>query len=76
MKIEFDEAKNQKNIAERGISFELAVYFDLATAKIWPDTRYDYCEARFIVLGYILWFLRYAVICSVLSVLEKRINER
>lgn len=54
MKIEFDEAKNQKNIAERGISFELAVYFDLATAKIWPDTRYDYGEARFIALGYIV----------------------
>ena len=39
MKIEFDIAKNERNICERGISFELAVDFDLATAKIWTDTR-------------------------------------
>jgi len=53
MKIEFDPAKNAKNILERGISFELAAEFDLATAKIWADTRKDYSEERFIALGYI-----------------------
>jgi uncharacterized DUF497 family protein len=53
MKIEFDPVKNEKNIRERGINFELAADFDLTTAKIWPDTRKDYGEARYIALGYI-----------------------
>lgn len=53
MKIEFDPEKNEKNIRDRGINFELAADFDLATAKIWPDTRRDYGEARYIALGYI-----------------------
>jgi uncharacterized DUF497 family protein len=53
MKIEFDNTKSEKNIRERDISFELAVKFDLQTAKIWQDTRKDYGEERFIALGYI-----------------------
>ena len=53
MKIEFDETKNEKNIRERGISFEIAVGFDLGTAKIWKDKRNDYGENRYIALGYI-----------------------
>jgi uncharacterized DUF497 family protein len=62
MNIEFDSAKNLKNVHERGISFELAADFNLATAKIWPDTRKDYGEERFIALGYLVsgysrWFL-------------------
>ncbi len=71
MNIEFDSAKNEKNIRERGISFELAAGFDLTTAKIWADTRKDYGEARFIALGYIgidyiQWCLRCAVMCYAL----------
>ncbi len=53
MKIEFDSTKNKRNIQERGISFELAVNFDLETAKIWIDDRKDYGEERFSALGYI-----------------------
>lgn len=53
MKIEFDSAKSEKNIRERNISFDLAVNFELETAKIWQDTRQDYGEERFIALGYI-----------------------
>ncbi len=53
MKIEFDSGKNDKNIRERGISFELAADFDLATAIIWMDTRKDYGEARYVALGLI-----------------------
>ncbi|MGH8498237.1 MAG: BrnT family toxin, partial [Methylococcales bacterium] len=52
MKMEFDPDKNRRNIRERGISFALAADFDLASAKIWPDTRRDYGEARYIALGY------------------------
>lgn len=75
MKIEYDDAKNRKNIAERGISFELAVNFDLATAKIWQDTRKDYGEARFIALGYIgdkLYSMVFTVRDDVLRIISLR----
>jgi uncharacterized DUF497 family protein len=42
MKIEFDSAKNTKNIAERGLGFERAVDFDFETALIWIDSRKAY----------------------------------
>jgi len=75
VKIEFDPAKNAKNILERGISFELAAEFDLATAKIWADTRKDYGEERFIALGYIgerLFSLVFTVRGEVLRVISLR----
>lgn len=75
MQIEFDKAKNQKNITERGISFELAVNFNLTTAKIWPDTRHDYGEARYIALGYIddrLYSMAFTVRGEVLRVISLR----
>jgi len=75
MKIEFDAAKNQKNITERGIGFNLAVNFDLATAKIWQDTRKDYGEARYIALGYIgdrLYSMVFTVRGDVLRVISLR----
>ena len=34
MKVEFDPAKNAKNIRERGISFALATDFEIDTALI------------------------------------------
>ena len=75
MKIEFDPAKNAKNILERGIDFELAFEFDLATAKIWADTRKDYGEERFIALGYIgerLFSMTFTVRGEVLRVISLR----
>lgn len=75
MKIEFDEAKNTKNIHERGIGFELAADFDLASAKIWPDTRKDYGEERFIALGYIgdrLFSMAFTLRGDVLRVISLR----
>jgi len=75
MKLKFDHAKNEKNIQERGISFELAVDFDLATAKIWPDTRKDYGEKRFIALGYIgnrLFSMVFTVRNDVLRIISLR----
>ncbi len=53
MKIEYDEAKNQRNIETRGISFDLAYEFELELAFIKPDLRFDYQELRFIAIGYI-----------------------
>lgn len=51
MLIEFDASKNERNIRERGLSFERAVEFDFATAVIWIDVRQSYPEIRFSALG-------------------------
>lgn len=53
MEISFDPTKNQRNIAERGLSFERVVAFDFETAKVWQDTRKTYPDARFVALGYL-----------------------
>ncbi len=52
-KIEFDPAKNEKNIRERGISFQSAAGFDFETAFILEDDRHDYSEIRYQAIGYI-----------------------
>ncbi|MEN8720093.1 MAG: BrnT family toxin [Oceanococcaceae bacterium] len=51
MLIEFDAAKNEANIAARGISFELAADFDLHTAIVLRDDRRDYGEERHLLMG-------------------------
>ena len=53
MDISFDAAKNARNIATRGISFEQAADFEWDTALIVADTRKDYGESRFQALGLI-----------------------
>jgi len=65
MIIEFDPAKNAKNIAERGLSFERAVDFDFETAKIWQDTRIEYPESRFVAIGYLDNRLHALVFCAI-----------
>jgi uncharacterized protein len=51
VQIEFDPAKNLRNIAQRGLSFELAGEFDFDTAIIWIDARKVYPEVRVSALG-------------------------
>ena len=53
MKIDFDPIKNEKNIRERGLSFERVAEVDLNTALILPDTRREYGETRYIALCYL-----------------------
>ena len=53
MKIEFDPTKNQRNIQNRQISFELVEGFEWETALAWQDNRKDYGEIRYCALGYI-----------------------
>jgi hypothetical protein len=53
MKIEFDPAKNARNIAERDLSFERAEEFDFSCAKIWQDMRKPYPEIRLLAFGYL-----------------------
>ena len=48
-----DPDKEDRNLAKRGLSLDLAEYLDWATALIWEDTRKDYGERRYCVLGFI-----------------------
>ncbi|MEQ1888157.1 MAG: BrnT family toxin [Alphaproteobacteria bacterium] len=51
MSITYDTAKNERNIALRGLSFDLVADLDWDSAIIREDTRRIYGEARFRVLG-------------------------
>ncbi len=51
MNITYDPDKNERNIRERGLSFEKAADFDFDTALFWRDSRHDYGEDRIISLG-------------------------
>jgi len=51
--ISYDPAKNEKNIAERGISSERVADFEWTSALIAEDLREDYGELRFQALGLI-----------------------
>lgn len=53
MQITYDPAKCERNIAERGLSFDLARDFDWPTALVLEDQRHDYGERRFQALGFI-----------------------
>ncbi len=53
MDITFDPAKNERNIRERGSSFERAADFDFETAVRFEDSRRDYGETRFVAVGYL-----------------------
>lgn len=53
MAISYDPAKNERNIADRGISFEQAVDFEWASALVAEDLREDYGERRFQAIGFI-----------------------
>lgn len=51
MQIEFDPAKNDAKIRQRGLSFELVAQFEFETALFAQDTRHDYGEVRLQSLG-------------------------
>lgn len=61
MKIEYDSAKNERNIAERQLSFDSVSSFDFDTAVFYEDVRNIYRETRFIALG--MLNLRLHVLC-------------
>ena len=62
MLIEFDPAKNARNLRERGIGFERVADMDFESAISSEDTRKDYRERRLRVLAYIDRQLHAAVI--------------
>jgi len=51
MRITFDPAKNERNIAERGLSFDLVADLEWDTALAEQDTRREYGERRLRVLA-------------------------
>ncbi len=51
MGISYDAAKEERNLRERRLSFELVREFDWSSAYILEDTRKDYGERRFQALG-------------------------
>jgi uncharacterized DUF497 family protein len=51
MEITYDAAKNERNIAERGLSFDRAADFDLAGAVVLIDDRKEYGETRYRAFG-------------------------
>ena len=51
MRISFDPAKNDRNIRNRGVSFESAAEFDFEGALYAVDKRHDYGETRYITVG-------------------------
>jgi uncharacterized DUF497 family protein len=51
MEVSYDPAKGERNISERGLSFERVAEFDFETALIEADGRQDYGEARMTAIG-------------------------
>ncbi len=51
MRITFDPAKNERNIAERGLPFARAAELEWDTALAIEDTRRDYGETRLRILA-------------------------
>ncbi len=53
MQVSFDPAKNDRNVAERGLPFNLVEQLDWQSAILEEDLRKDYGERRFRVLSFI-----------------------
>ena len=55
MNFDWDNNKNQSNIAKHGISFEEAIaIFDDPNVLNYEDTRFNYGETRFVSIGQII----------------------
>lgn len=51
VEISYDPAKNERNIRERGLSFDRAVDFDFETAATITERRNN--EERYVAFGYL-----------------------
>jgi len=51
VRITYDPAKNERNIRNRGLSFDSAARFDFEGALYAVDQRHDYDEMRYIAMG-------------------------
>lgn len=64
VEISYDAAKNERNITERGLSFDLARAFAFETALFRIDERRDYSEVRIQALGFVGERLHMLVFCE------------
>jgi len=53
VRVHFDPAKNERNVRDRGLSFESAANFDFESALVFVDDRLEYGETRYVALGYL-----------------------
>lgn len=51
MRIEFDLAKSERNVQDRGLAFQLVESFDFESAQITQDDRQNYGEVRLRAIG-------------------------
>jgi uncharacterized DUF497 family protein len=51
MRVEFDPAKDEANVAKHGVSLALAKKLDWDAALVWADDRFEYDEMRMIALA-------------------------
>ncbi|HWM91798.1 MAG TPA: BrnT family toxin [Thermoanaerobaculia bacterium] len=51
MRVEFDPAKDESNLAKHGVSLALARQLDWDAALVWVDDRLAYDEVRMIALA-------------------------
>jgi hypothetical protein len=75
VEITYDPNKNERNIRERGLDFEMVAEFDFNSAIYAIDTRKDYGEVRTRALGFIgdtLYALVFTMRGSALRVISLR----
>ena len=53
MRITLDPAKNERNVRDRGLSFEAVSGFDFDSALVWMDERQPYGETRYVAIGWL-----------------------
>lgn len=51
VRVSYDPAKNERNVRERGLSFDEAANFEFESALVFVDARHDYGETRYVALG-------------------------
>ena len=79
---DWDEAKRQRTLQDRGIDFADVVRFDFGTAVVKPDLRRDYGELRELALGMIdgrlhmLCFTRRGEVGRVISIRRANVREQ
>lgn len=80
MRFEFDPAKNERNIALRGLSFQLAEELEWHEAILWRDSRRDYQEHRECALAPLegrLYFAAFTVRGDVVRIISfRKANKR
>jgi uncharacterized DUF497 family protein len=76
----YDPAKSEKNMALRGLSFELVSEFEWETSLIAEDIRHDYAEKRYQALGFIgmkLYMLVFTLRAELIHIISlRRANQR